>query len=284
MSDWLQRVRELEPARVRAVCLSCHQPGRCPQVTIDRTASADCAACHLPERRPHDVVHVTMTDHRIQRRPAPLEIRRAPRAEEDPVLLDLQPRGAEVGAEAELYRALAVVRAQGGASRPALDRLLTLAAARRPLEVELSLDLAQGLLLARRPAEAEEVLRTALAREPANAQAVEWLGLALAGQGRWIESSEVLRPLAQVEPPRPEALYNLGLALRQIDRPREAVDLLERVVALRPNQALAWFHLGLARRQAGATGVEDALRRALAADPSLTRAAAELANETSARP
>lgn len=265
-------------ARVRNVCVACHEPGRCPKVPAAESASADCASCHMPERRPRDVVHVTMTDHRIQKNPAQADVRLAPLNEEDPILLDLRLRDtAPVGPDADLYRALAVVRSQGGASPAAVDRLLTLTNKRQPPETELALDLAQGLLLTRRPAEAEEILRQVLTREPENAQATEWLGLTLAGQGRWIESSTVLRPLADDNPPRPEALYNLGLALRQIGRPEEAVNLLERVVALRPNQALAWYHLALARRAAGREGVGEALERALAVDPAMDRAVKELA-------
>ena len=179
----------------------------------------------MPERRPRDVVRVTMTDHRIQKTPSPQDVSLAPSNEEDPILLDLRLRdAAPVGPDADLYRALAVVRSQGGASPAAVDRLLALTNQRQPPETELALDLAQGLLLTRRPAEAEEILRQVLPREPANAQATEWLGLALAGQGRWIEFSTVLLSLADDDPPRPEALYNVGLAPPQLGRPGGAAD------------------------------------------------------------
>ena len=43
-------------------CLSCHSPH-------PEAARTDCIACHMPERRTEDAVHVTITDHRIQRPP-----------------------------------------------------------------------------------------------------------------------------------------------------------------------------------------------------------------------
>ncbi len=58
-----------------AICRNCHAtPGA--QV---HTGTNDCVSCHMPKRRTDDVVHVVMTDHRIQRR-RPSEDLLAPRA------------------------------------------------------------------------------------------------------------------------------------------------------------------------------------------------------------
>jgi predicted CXXCH cytochrome family protein len=267
-------------ARVRAVCLSCHQAQGDADDT-HRTAT-ECSSCHMPERRPRDVVRVTITDHRIAARPAAASERLAPLAEEEPVLLDLRlAEPTRAGADADLYRTLAVVRGQGAASPEAVERLRRLAVARAGRSPDLLLDAVQGLLNARRHADAEELLR---AVPPAGSvaaagwsewdrrQAEEWRGLALAGQGRYAEAVTVLAPLRDVTPPRPEALYNLGLALRGGGRAAEAAAVLSRVVELRPQQAMAWYQLGLARRAAGLPGALEAFDAALRADPDLARA------------
>ena len=147
------------------------------------------------------------------------------------------------------------------------------------------MDLASALLGRARFADAETVLRAALVRQSSNPNELlirEWLGVALAGQGKTTPALEFLRPLANVEPARPEALYNLGLLERAIKNPQQAVRTLERVVALRPYQSLAWLQLGMARREAGGETAATALQafeRAVAVEPASGRATAELARE-----
>ncbi len=51
----------------RQSCLKCHQ--QLSARSHPSPASAACANCHMPKRRTEDVVHVVMTDHRIQRPP-----------------------------------------------------------------------------------------------------------------------------------------------------------------------------------------------------------------------
>ena len=51
----------------RESCLKCHQ--QLSARSHPHPASAACANCHMPKRRTEDVVHVVMTDHRIQRLP-----------------------------------------------------------------------------------------------------------------------------------------------------------------------------------------------------------------------
>jgi tetratricopeptide (TPR) repeat protein len=56
--------RSENPAEaIRAKCIECH-------VAV-KTHGDDCVGCHMPQRRTDDVVHVVMTDHRIQKRPPP---------------------------------------------------------------------------------------------------------------------------------------------------------------------------------------------------------------------
>ena len=51
-----------------AVCRQCHGAALDRLVaSAQHPRSADCVTCHMPKRRTEDVVHVVMTDHRIQR-------------------------------------------------------------------------------------------------------------------------------------------------------------------------------------------------------------------------
>src|ERR1700722_14669186 len=51
-----------------AVCRSCHASTHASKMPAGGNS---CVDCHMPKRRPEDVVHTVMTDHYIQRRPAP---------------------------------------------------------------------------------------------------------------------------------------------------------------------------------------------------------------------
>src|SRR5437867_2398930 len=91
--------------QVRDVCQECHTSGE------HTTAKTDCVSCHMPKRRTQDVVHVVMTDHKIQKPQKPQKPMAgasllAPREERDPSIAEIiAPPGAE------LYRTLASARA-----------------------------------------------------------------------------------------------------------------------------------------------------------------------------
>ena len=64
------------------ICLKCHAPAlKAKIVQRQHPTSNDCVSCHMPTRRTEDVVHASMTDHLIQRRPAPADVLLAPRLE-----------------------------------------------------------------------------------------------------------------------------------------------------------------------------------------------------------
>jgi tetratricopeptide (TPR) repeat protein len=249
--------------------------------------SLDCTACHMPERRTEDVVHVVMTDHRIQRPPADPAALLAPREEDhDPRIVGVvltEPDRAPAGALGEAYRAAAAVR-MGASLETAVPHLEKNLAAAAPEEAAPWLDLAQGQLGLQKWADAEATLGRVLARAPGHALAREWLAIALAGQGRPDEAVRVLRELLAEEPDRPEPRFNLARLLLDRDgAAEEAAGHLRRVLELRPNQVAAWEYLGAAHlaldRPAEAA---DALRQALALDPARTDAYLRLADALAA--
>jgi len=276
-------------AHYRAACLGCHEDLDHPDLPLDGLkrptsesagaggepeplATSDCTACHMPERRTEDVVHVVMTDHRIQRPPADPAALLAPREEDhDPQIVGVvltEPERAPAGALGEVYRAAAAVRmgASLATAVPHLEKSLSAASLE---EIAPWLDLAQGQLGLQRWTDAEATLRSVLGRSPGHPLAREWLAIVLAGQGRTDDAVRVLRELLAEDPDRPEPRFNLArLLLARDGTAEEATGHLKRVLELRPNQVAAWEYLGAAylalERPAEAA---DALRRALALDP-----------------
>lgn len=282
-------------AHYASACLGCHE-GHTPEACGFRDSKAaddpaidpqDCAGCHMPQRRPSDVVHTVMTDHKIQIPKAGADLL-APRAESDPVITGLRLLEPErvPAAYAEIYRAGTTVRAVESAA--AIDRLEALLATTKIKEIEPSLDLAEGQLGARRFAAAEKTLRGVLARSPGRPLALEWLGIALAGQGKNEEAIATLRAVLAAaekngEPARPESLFNLGL-LRVERDPARALGDFDRALAQRSNQVAAWFYRGVALgRLDRRSEAEAAYRRALEIDPRFTRGYLALAESLLAR-
>jgi Flp pilus assembly protein TadD len=278
-------------AHYRAACLGCHQVDACRLDEMTAEAEdvdgGDCVACHMSRRRTQDVVHVVMTDHLIRRRPGGPELL-APRQESAPVLVDVEildrERGSR-GALAEVYRAIAVLRAS--ASPSAVDHLAKMLPAAAPPQIDPYLDLAKAQISLHRFADAERTLLGVLARWPGHPLAREWLALARFQLGREDAAVAELRELVREHPGRAEPWFNLGLFLTRAGELEEALDCLRRALAARPNMAPAWYYAGVV---SGALGRPDdaaaGYRRALEIDPNHDRARlalGEAAPETSTR-
>ncbi len=269
-------------AHYRAACLGCHQVEQCPTQAHATMAAggavADCTSCHMPRRRTDDVVHVVMTDHRIQLPPGGVDLL-APRAERDPVLVEaelLHPEGTPAGKLGEIYRAIGVLRIGGRSAVPYLDGLFTAAP---PAEAEPWLRLAVGELQSTRYAAAETALRRGLTLPGGDTPLVHvWLGLALAGEGHSEEALDQLATAGKADPELVEAPFDLGRLLLAQGKPAAAVPELERALALRPTLAAGWLRLGEAREALGNRDeAVSAYRRALAVEPATTDAYLALA-------
>src|SRR5207247_6691893 len=114
-------------------------------------AKTDCVSCHMPKRRTQDVVHVVMTDHKIQKPQKPMTGAGllAPREERDPGIAEIiAPPGAE------LYRTLASARAGKQVTIPPSS------------EIEPYFDLGSSQLRQKRFAEVAKTCRIILERAP----------------------------------------------------------------------------------------------------------------------
>jgi len=277
-------------AHYRKACLSCHAASDCPTENEAGAPPAgdpprDCSVCHMPARRPSDVVHTVMTDHKVQRSAPSEDVRLRARPEEEPSLGTvrlLDRSGAPREGLAGLYAALSVVRAHGGLSPAAVERLAEALAGQTEPSPEASLDLASAHLQQRRFAAAQralEALVPRLATQPhLRRQAISFLSLALAAQGKAKQGLGLILPLAYQPEATPEILFAAGLMSLDLGDPTRAVELLLRASALRPNQSSAHYQLGRAQLALDdRAAAEQAFAAALAADPTLAEAAIALA-------
>ncbi|MCP4662182.1 MAG: tetratricopeptide repeat protein [bacterium] len=229
-------------AHYRAACTGCHAVDDCAAETTG--ADSDCVSCHMPPRRTQDVVHVVMTDHFIRRQPGGPELL-APLEESEPVLVGidfLEPERAPAAVQGEVYRALAVVRAGGDAA--AVERLEKTLGASKQQEFEPYYELAKAHLRQQRFRAARNTLVAIFERDPEQALALEWLGIARQRLG-WTEGAIAqFRQVLQKTPDRPEPNFNLGLLLTAEGKFEEAAVFFQRTLELRPNQMAAWFYLG----------------------------------------
>jgi predicted CXXCH cytochrome family protein len=255
-------------ANVVSVCLGCHER---------HTPSNDCVRCHMPARRAQDVVHVVMTDHRIQRRPTPGDLL-APPAEREPHIDDvefLDRAEAPAGALGQLYRAVAVLRAMPH-NADATTFLSTHLDATMSLVPRLDL-IAADLQQQHFRAALDGI--ASLGDIGTDPRLRGWRGVAEVGLGSTNEGLADLRAAAEADPDLPDYQFNLGAVLHQNGRDAEALAPLTRAIDLRPNFVAAWMmraevYTVLARKN---EAISD-LRRALAVDPRQLRAYGMLAD------
>ncbi len=107
------------------------------------------------------------------------------------------------------------------------------------------LERASTLYAQGRWAEAEELCRSVLEREPEQPGALSLLGILLAQTRRAQQAVELLGRAAAAMPDSAEAHINHGNILRTLGRYGDALACYERALALKPDNALAHYNRGL---------------------------------------
>lgn len=242
-------------AGVVSICLGCHQR---------HTPSNDCVRCHMPSRRAQDVVHVVMTDHRIQRRPPPNLT--TPLAEHESTIdhVEFLDRAtAPEGTLGAVYKAVAVLRTTP--LDPDAANFLSKHLDATPSIVP-RLDLISAQLQQRQFVAALKSIGAL--GDVTDPRVRSWRGTALIGTGSITEGIADLRAATEADPEVPEFQLNYGEALHRTGHDAEALVPLTRAIELRPNLVPA---LLLRAEVFTALGrAADALadrRRALAIDP-----------------
>lgn len=255
---------EAAVSQFRAACRTCHAQIAAPHPDL---ATSNCVNCHMPQRRTDDVVHVVMTDHRIQRRKpdrdllAPLQERDADYhgdvALYDPVQLPEPDR--------DLYLGIALVKE--GADRPRgigmLERGIAAAAHAPPLEAFV--ELAFAYAAERNPTAAAANYRKALAIDPKLAIIRYDLGRALAVSGHAQDARNQYQQALRDNPDLPEAHNNLATLLVEAGEVEQAAQEYQSAIRMRPIYPEAHNNLGslyaeLGRPREAQAESEEALR------------------------
>ncbi len=227
-------------ASKRPSCAGCH--GALP---AEHPKGEDCAGCHMPKRRTEDVVHVVVTDHRIQRRPA--KNLTAPSRQ-------THAREGYRGEVVQYYPSvrnevmLAVAQVVQRANVQTLDPSL------QPSEAEYYLVMADAF---RKPELYDEALR----RDPG-------LLAALLRKGVAARSEEVLREVTKKAPDRAAGWYELGLVLAEKGDRAGARAALERSLSIDDDHVEAHMAMaGLALSAGDPPSAEKSMRTAVRIQP-----------------
>lgn len=193
--------------------------------------------------------------------------------------------GDDAAAEAALARAIELDPSSSDAKRD-LAQLLTdrgehrraivlrrQLLAQHPEEQQSHLDLAYSLFHGGSPAEALEVLETAV-QMGANS-AIAWFNYGVAAQalGRNDRAADAYRSAMTLDPGHAEAAMSLGVLQHMAGNAAAARELYEQALASVPDHAQALFNLGLALRDLGEDeAADEALARAAGSRDGLSRA------------
>jgi tetratricopeptide (TPR) repeat protein len=108
-----------------------------------------------------------------------------------------------------------------------------------------------------RLAQAEEIYKQILNRQPDNAAVLSKLGAALAGQGKLAETLTQLQRAIELDPDLVEAHNNLGAAFQILGQLDDSATALRRAIAISPDHVSAHVNLGNTLKRQGM--VEDAV-------------------------
>ena len=254
-------------------CTTCHTPHRtttnaeydqacrtCHVALEEQHRSrVNCAGCHMPPRRADDAVHVTITDHRIVRKPEPLiNSKREKKAESTtpyrgPVVL-YYPKTIGDPAKRDLALAVAQVVDQSNLAFGTVDLERAIARWKPTLSYYYSILGNSHRALGQDPRAAyraalgldssdvaalfalggEANLRQALRLAPWNTEIHKKLARLLTDAGRLQEAVELLRASVKVDPDAADLHNSLGLSLLRLGAFGEAETSLREAVRLRP--------------------------------------------------
>ena len=233
-----------KPAFYRAKCQSCHTPpaGRaCVAPAGDRAAAADnCVSCHMPRGDSQNIAHVSVTDHRILRRPP----------------------GPAVGGDRRLPDGATVVVPYRPRPGPDADRDLGLALRWATAQLE------DPELVRLAGQQAFGLLRRVADERPADAAVAARLAWMLKPFDRPVDRLLVARQAARAEPTAEYCLEVLADASLNANLAGPAAVTAERLVALSPSSVDHRLLLIKARIMNGDWARAEAeCRRALAIQP-----------------
>lgn len=233
----------------KLTCVTCHDPhtarareacGTCHQSEHTRKNSNGCATCHMPKRQTQDAIHVSMTDHWIQRQPKFANPAKEDHAPYTGAVVPFYSKGDA------LTLAVANVRTPSEESAKLLEAYLR----RAPGDVATLVALGKTLVQLGRPAPAEPRLRQAISLDPMHSGARVALGVALARQGKLREALTVFETATASNPDDAFAWLNLAATHQELKQLEKASAAYREAIRLQPDLTAA--RAGLAAVMAAA--------------------------------
>jgi tetratricopeptide (TPR) repeat protein len=275
-----------ETGHYNSVCQRCHASKLREMVGAENHTSANnCIDCHMPKRRTNDVVHVVMTDHRIQARVpsrdllAELpEVHEASQSAYHGEVVPYYPNPMPDTAESRLYVAVAQV-ANGANLRPGIQRLKSEIELEKPTQAEFYFSLGEALREAGMSAAAVPAYEQAVKRDSDSGWMRKRLADALLASGDLEDARSEMRRAIRLWPDDSRIQYSMGAITLAAGSKAEAIAALRRSLALDPDLPSAHQTLGRALLDSGdAAAAELEFRSELRIQPDLSDARVNLAN------
>ena len=274
-------------ARTNAACVSCHSGGDRSTAALRpdqaHPSSGECVSCHMPERRPSDSIHVTVTDHYIQRNPiraadSAVELNSANTPPYRGEVVAYYPRLAPDAVATDLYAGIAQVK-NGANPDAGIARLEKAIAVAQPANAEVYTELADAYRHAGNSSAAIPYYQKASSQDPGYWPAWHGLGLALAASSNLDASLAPLRKAVSLSGGDSAVIRSLASILTRMRRQTEAVAVLRSGIAAEPDSAELRNDLGTALLRSGdVTGAEQAIREAVRLTPESAAIRLNLAN------
>jgi tetratricopeptide (TPR) repeat protein len=275
------------PAQQRylTACLNCHQPALNKLIAAGKhTSEQNCASCHLPKRRPADAIHTLVTDHFIQRKPAPetsgerIEHHDGNTPPYRGAVEFYYPTKLANAADDELYGALAQVKHDANLAS-GLSALAAALARHQPAQAEFYFELAEANRRADQLAESLPFYEQATTRAKNDWRVWLRYGTALVAANQPPRAAIALERAQTLAPQESAPLEAIAHLLAQQHRAREAVAALRAALALEPAAATLHAALGARLVQLNDTkAAEQAWREAVRLRPESAAHALNLAN------
>jgi len=134
-----------------------------------------------------------------------------------------------------------------------------------PDDVDLLYRYGVALEKLKRRDEAKAVMEKIVAKDPANPDALNYLGYSLAEEGRDLEKAlEMIKKALEKEPDNPFFLDSLAWTLHKLNRTDEALAAIEKAISHKVRDAIIWEHYGDIAAAAGRKAeAQKAYRQAL---------------------
>lgn len=266
----------------KAKCLSCHEEAH-PVLENQAAPLDDCVSCHMPQRRTQDVIHVTMTDHKIGIH-ANVDKLTAPVTKLEPVIEamnwlfdnDLSASKQKVYKAATLTRNLPTDNYLNALQGELLSSNLI---AEDKAQVQPYFDLIEGRLKLGQYAQAENAIKYVLSQNIRNFRLQQWLAMAYVGQNKLTEAKPLLDSLMQQVDNVPDIPLYYGFLLVKQGKNAQALSAFQQACDIRPVMVTCWYYQGVMNEALGdLTGAVDAFKQTLSVDPSVANAYLKLAN------